>query len=127
MRLRLLLDSHVAPSVAKGLSRRCPGLKTLPLRDWQLGRFLNATDADLLVHGAKERLTLVTYDLKTISPLLRQWAEEGRHHAGVVFVDDATIPQTDIGGLVTALARLAEAHGSDDWTDRSVFLQRPKV
>ncbi len=126
MNLRLLLDAHVAPAVAKGLARRCAGLQVLPLRDWRGGMFLDVADADLLEAAAQEGLTLVTYDLKTIPPLLRRWAEEGRHHAGVVLVDDATIPQRAVGRLVTALAQLAEAHGREDWTDRTLFLQRPK-
>ena len=33
-------------------------------------------------------LTLVTYDRRTIPPLLKTWAEEERTHGGVVFVDE---------------------------------------
>jgi hypothetical protein len=49
--------------------------------------------------AAEQDLTLVTYDRRTIPPWLKAWAEEGRRHGGVVFVDEKTIPPADIGGL----------------------------
>ena len=58
-----------------------------------------------LNEAAKQKLTLVTYDRRTIPPLLKAWAEEGLRHAGVIFVDDKTISPADIGGLVSALAK----------------------
>ena len=38
--------------------------------------------------SCNQKLTLVTYDRRTIPPLLKDWAEEGRPHAGVIFVDE---------------------------------------
>ena len=58
----------------------------------------------LLKAAAVERLTLVTYDRRTITPLLKVWGEAGLEHGGVVFVDNHTIASSDIGGLVKALA-----------------------
>ena len=49
---------------------------------------------------------------RTIPPLLKAWAEEGRPHGGVIFVDEKTISPADIGGLVWALARLAKEAGN---------------
>ncbi|MGB2653232.1 MAG: hypothetical protein WAN62_05605, partial [Candidatus Acidiferrum sp.] len=69
-------------------------------------------------------LTLVTYDRRTIPPLLKTWAEEGRKHGGVIFVDEKTISPADTGGLVRALGELARATARWDWSDRVCFLRR---
>ena len=122
--MRFLLESHIPHAVARELTRRCPTLVVVHLRDWKQGRFLHAPDEDLLAEAVRERLTLATYDLKTIPLLLRRLAEEGGHHGGVVLTDDATIASSNVGGLVAALAALWRAHGSEDWMDRCLFLQR---
>jgi hypothetical protein len=69
-------------------------------------------------------LTLVTYDHRTIPPLLKAWTEQGRAHGGVIFVDEKTISPADIGGLVRALADLVSQSKNWDWTDRICFLSR---
>ena len=74
--------------------------------------------------AAEQGLTLVTYDRRTIPPLLKIWAEEGRRHGGVVFVDEKTISPADIGGLVRALLQLFKETGKWDWIDRVYFLGR---
>jgi predicted nuclease of predicted toxin-antitoxin system len=122
--VKLLLESHVSVAVVRVLLRRCPGLKTIHHRDWKGGALLNAPDPDLLAEAGREELTLVTHDLKTIPSLLRQMAEVGEHHAGVVLIDDATISQSDVGAIAAALADLWRAHGKEDWQDRCVFLRR---
>jgi hypothetical protein len=69
-------------------------------------------------------LTLVTYDRRTIPPLLKAWAEETHSHAGVIFVDEKTIFPADIGGLVKSLGVPVKQTRTWDWTDRIVFLRR---
>src|SRR5579862_6951274 len=70
-------------------------------------------------------LTLVTYDQRTIPPLLKIWTEEEeRTHGGVVFVDEKTISPADIGGLIWALSRLARKTRKSDWTNRIYCLRR---
>lgn len=124
--MKLLFDSHISPTVAHGLTRRSSKLVAIHLRDWQQRRFLNAPDPDLLTEAAAEGWTLVTYDLRTIVPLLRAWAEAGQQHAGVVLVDDRTIPAHEVGALVAALGQLWRDQGHEDWTDRVQFLRRSK-
>ncbi len=77
----------------------------------------------MLRAAAAEGLVLVTFDLRTIPVLLRDWAETGQHHAGVVLVGDQTLRPGDVGPLVRALAGLL-TDVSADWTDRVVFLRR---
>lgn len=121
--LRLLLDEHISPDVAKGLRRKDRTITVHAMTEWEEGSFLGQQDAACLKEAASQRWTLVTYDRRTIPPLLKAWAEEGRHHAGVIFVDDRTIAPSNIGGLVSALAILAKDTQPWDWTDRICFLR----
>jgi hypothetical protein len=122
--LKLLLDEHISPAVAKGLRRRDRALTVFALTEWQDGSFLGQDDGACLGEAAARKFTLVTYDRRTISPLLKIWAEDGRVHGGVIFVDDKTIAPSDIGGLVLALMRLAKDARHWNWSDRICFLKR---
>lgn len=122
--LKLLLDEHIAPRVASGLRRRHPELVVYGLAEWENGTFLGRDNAACLREAASQRLMLVTYDRRTIPPLLKAWAEEGVAHAGVIFVDDKTILPADIGGLVKRLSQIYLEQGRDDWTNRVCFLRR---
>ncbi|MFP5232316.1 MAG: hypothetical protein ACLGQX_06750 [Acidobacteriota bacterium] len=122
--LRLLLDEHLSPDVADGPRRRERNLIVHALNAWENGNFLGLDDAAILREAAAQALTLVTYDRRTIPPLLKEWAESGQSHGGVIFVDEKTIPPSDVGGLVKALAVLAKDGSEWDWTDRICFLQR---
>ena len=122
--LKLLLDEHISPGVAEGLRLRNPSLTAHSMAQWEDGSSLGQDDAACLLQAAAQRLTLVTYDRRTIPPLLKTWAEEGRSHGGVIFVDEKTISPSDIGGLVHALSVLYLESRNWDWTDKVVFLRR---
>jgi hypothetical protein len=122
--LKLLLDEHISPAVAGGLRRRNRLIVVHAMADWEDRNFLAQEDSVCMKEAAVQRLTLVTYDRRTIPPLLKAWAETNRRHAGVIFVDEKTISPADIGGLVRALAALADETGNWDWTDRVYFLRR---
>ena len=122
--LKLLLDEHISPAVAKGLRVRKRSIVVYGMAEWKHGEFLGQDDSTILRQASQERLTLVTYDRRTVPPLLKTWAESGRSHGGVIFVDDRSISPADIGGLVRALLRLYKAAGRTDWTDRVGYLRR---
>jgi hypothetical protein len=122
--LRLLLDEHISPDVAKSLRRRDRTSTVHAMTDWEDGNFLGQEDAVCLKEATMQRLTFVTYDRRTIPPLLKAWAEQGRPHAGVIFVDDKTIAPSNIGGLVLALAGLQKEARNWDWTGRVCFLTK---
>ena len=122
--LKLLLDEHISARVANGVHRRNRSLVVHLMVQWESGNFLGKEDSVCLSEAAKQGLTLVTYDRRTIPPVLKLWAEEERSHGGVIFVDEKTISPADIGGLVRALIALAGEAGDMDWTDQVYFLRR---
>ncbi len=122
--LKLLLDEHISPQTAHGLRRRFPRLPVFPLAEFGRGHLLGCDDVTCLREAAVHGLTLVTYDRRTIPPLLKIWAEEGASHSGVIFVDEKTIAPSDIGGLVNALSELVRATQRQDWADRVSFLTK---
>jgi hypothetical protein len=122
--LTLLLDEHISPAVAGGLIRHHLSLTVYSMAGWEGARFLGQDDSACLENAAEQRLTLVTYDRRTIPPLLKTWAEEGRDHGSVIFIDEKTISPADIGGQVRALSNLVRAGTKWNWTNRVCFLQR---
>jgi hypothetical protein len=96
--VKSLLDEHISPEVANRVQRWNRSLVIHSMVQWEDGNFLGKEDFVCLLEAAKQRLTLVTSDRRTIPPLLKLWAEEGRSHGGVVFVDEKTISLADIGG-----------------------------
>ena len=123
--LRLLSDEQISPAVARQAPSRCRGIQITAMNAWEGGHFLGASDELVLKEAHKQQLTLVTFDLRTIPPLLRLWAEQGIDHGGVLLVDDRTFAQNDVGGLVAALCAVWKAQRDLDWTNRVVYLRPP--
>jgi hypothetical protein len=123
--LGLLLDEHISPVVADQLRARSPSVPIHSIHQWRSGALCGMPDDRVLAAAAEEGLTLVTYDVTTIPPLLTEWAMEGRSHAGVILVDQRTIRPDDFGRLIRALALLWEGEHGLDWTNRSTFLDGP--
>jgi|SRR5579863_3243575 len=122
--LKILLDEHISRTVAEGLRRRHRQLVVHCMAEWEDGEFLGQPDSACLRQAAAQGLTLVTYDRRTIPPLLKAWAEEEQKHGGVIFVDEKTISPSDVGGLIDALSDLSRKTAKWDWTDRICFLRR---
>ena len=122
--LRLLLDEHISPRVATGIRLRDKKITVRGIVEWENGSFLGQEDSACLREAAVQKLTLVTYDRRTIPPLLKTWAEEGLHYAGVIFIDEKTISPADIAGLIQSLGILVKEAREWDWTDRICFLRR---
>jgi len=121
--LQFLLDEHISLAVAGGLRRRYGGLPVVCMAEWEKGEFLGQPDSVCLQQAALKGLTLVTYDRRTIPLLLKTWADEGRSHGGVIFVDEKTIPPCDVGSLVRALGNLWHKTAKWNWADRVCFLR----
>jgi len=121
--LRLLTDAHISLSVAEQVRAKLPDCHIYSLRYWRNGALLNAEDHSILRDAHAEGLTFVTYDQRTIVPLITQWMAEGRDHSGVIFIDDRTIAQEDVGGQVLALLELWEAKREESWTNAVTYVR----
>ena len=115
--MSFVLDEHVDPAVVAGLARL--DVEAIALGDLEEGKLLGASDAEVLLAARRHRAVLVTYDLKTIPPLLREWGASGTDHAGVVLVDRRSIEPQNVGLLIRSLADLHEC------TPRSLRLDEP--
>lgn len=95
--LRLLLDEHISPTIAEQLRVKRPKMEVTSLQEWWNGEYLGSSDEVILTSAIKESLTLVTYDQRTIVPLLKSWSEEGKPHGGVIFIDWRTLTPDNFG------------------------------
>lgn len=121
--LHFLTDEHISPTISRELLKRIPGVKITALSQWRGGDLMGADDQRLLQEAEKDGLTLVTYDQRTIRPLLKDWVEQNVSHSGVIFVDEKTIRPNDFGSLVKALGALWKSETRSSWKNRVVFLR----
>ena len=122
--LRYLLDEHISPAVAEGVAGKRPGIRIASLHRWKNGKLVGGTDREVLVEASSRHLTLVTYDCRTIPPLLSELAQDGISHAGVLFVDELTIASNNFGALIAALADFWTTHKSLNWRNRISYLTK---
>jgi len=120
--LAYLLDENISPVVAEQVASKNPQITVRSVYRWRGGEFVEQTDARVLRAAVQEQLTLVTYDLKTIPPLLQEFAVDNEMHAGVLFVDDASIRGNDFGSLVKALLAHWQRYAGEEWSNRVAFL-----
>ena len=85
-----------------------------------------ASDEQLLSFAARERRVLVTYNIRDFQLLISEWHRAGRHHSGIIFVNEKTASQKTVGPLVRTLKKLLDtAPRSPGWLDdRGLFLTR---
>lgn len=121
--LSFLLDEQISPEVAQQIKRKRAEIPIYSIHMWQEGRCLGIADEVILMAATEAGLTLVSYDLKTIPPILYKWGEAGTEHGGIIFVDDKSIPPSNFGGLVRSLILLWDTEQEMDWKNRIFYLQ----
>ena len=78
-------------------------------------------DPEVLVQAAAEGRILITRNGRDVAPLMRDWAEAGRSHAGCVLV--WTLQHDDFGPILEGLRRLfSERPEPAAWRDVVVAL-----
>ena len=124
--LSLLLDENISSEVARQVILKRPDISILSVQTWEKGRLRGVKDEGVLKVAQQAGLTLVSYDVNTIPPLLDRFANEGFVHSGIVFVNSATIRSNDYGNLVRGLIQLYDEEKEALWQDRLFFLPLPK-
>jgi len=110
--VRLLLDEHFSPEIARQLRSR--GHDALAARERTDVHGL--ADDDLLALATAERRTVVTENVADFVQLHRASVATHRAHFGIVFTSPRQFPRTRraIGRMVRALDVLLSAHPSND-------------
>lgn len=121
--LSFLLDEQISPEIAKQITKKRVDIEIFTLYTWQKGYYLGVSDEVILKAAAKEELTLITYDQKTIPPILFEWGQANINHAGVVFIDYRSITPNNFGALVRAIIWLWDTQNQGNWQNRIVYLQ----
>ncbi len=116
--MRLLLDAHVsAAAIGGALRERGHDVLALAERPDLEG----LADPDVLALAADDERVLMTFDVKDFAPLLRDWAEAGRAHAGCILV--AGIDHAAFGHLLRGLdALFPQRPDQRSWLDLCVVL-----
>lgn len=123
--LSFLLDQQISPEIAFQVQSKRPEIPIVSIYSWRGGAFVGIADEQILRVAAEDGFTLITYDRKTIAPLLKEWGVAGLSHGGVVYIDNLTIASNDFGRLVRALIYYWDQEHASDWTNRIGFLPAP--
>ena len=121
--LSFLLDEQISPEVAKQIHRKHSEIPITSIHSWQNGNYLGVSDEAILQAAKLEQLTLITYDQKTIPPILVEWGQANIDHTGIIFVDYRSISPSNFGRLVKAIVWLWKTQKNSSWQNRIVYLQ----
>ena len=109
--VKLALDHHYSVQIAIQLrKRRCDVVAAIE-RGWE-----QEDDEPLLSLCTDEGRALLTNNVADFTVIARRWALQGRHHAGIIFTSDASLPRgrNTIGLYVTALQAILRASPGDE-------------
>ncbi|MBI2169605.1 MAG: DUF5615 family PIN-like protein [Actinobacteria bacterium] len=116
--MRLLLDANLSPKRVGGpLSKRGHDVLSLA-SDAVLGAL---DDPQVLEVAAEQARILVTRNARDFAPLLREWAEAGREHAGCILI--WTLAHHDFGAIIRGVvALLDDRPDPKQWQDLAIAL-----
>jgi Domain of unknown function (DUF5615) len=116
--LRLLLDAQLSPRrIGSALARRGHDVVSLAA-DPTLG---SLDDPEVLELAARERRILVARNARDFAPLLREWAETDRHHAGCILI--WTLDHHEFAKITTAIDSLLRSRPDDErWIDLALAI-----
>lgn len=111
--MRLLLDANLSPGgvavALRGLGHDVRALAEEPALE-------ALDDPAVLALAAAEGRILVTRNSRDFAPILREWAESGRSHAGCILI--WTLDHSRFAEIVAAVQRLLMARPrQEDWRD----------
>ena len=116
--MRLLLDANLSPKrIGSALQKRGHDVLNLA-SDAALGAL---DDPQVLELAAEQARILVTRNSRDFAPLLREWAEAGRHHAGCILI--WTLGHHEFGAIIKGVGQLLhDRPDADQWRDLTIAL-----
>lgn len=116
--MRLLLDANLSPR-GIGEPLRQAGHDVLALAAEPALEGLD--DPEVLALAASESRILVTRNSRDFAPILREWAEAGRAHAGCILI--WSLDHSQFSAIVMGLTHLlAQRPDQDDWREITAAL-----
>lgn len=121
--MRLLLDHDVSgPQVGARLVTRGHDVRALD----QEPQYAGLSDDEVLRLAAADGRVVVTHDVNTFPPLLRDFAERGELHAGAIVL--VAIRSRDFDLIARAVeAQLARYPRQEQWPNLAVFAARSET
>lgn len=118
--MKLLLDAHVSgKTVGRALAKGGHDVRALDSETELEG----LADPEVLELAAGEGRVLVTANIRDFEPLLREWAGEGRAHAGVILIPPS-VRNEEFGVLISGIEKTISDAGQDNWADRVAWLRK---
>ena len=78
-------------------------------------------DPQVLELAAEQDRILVTRNSRDFAPLLREWSEAGRHHAGCILI--WTLGHHEFGAIINGVTRLLRDRPEpEQWQDLAIAL-----
>lgn len=116
--MRLLLDANLSPKrIGSPLEKRGHDVLSLA-SDAALGAL---DDPEVLELAAEQDRILVTRNSRDFAPLLREWAEADRHHAGCILI--WTLGHQEFGAIIKGVAALLrDRPDPQQWRDLAIAL-----
>lgn len=118
--MRLLLDAHVSGRRV-GEALRAQGHDVRALDEER--QLEGLPDDEVLALAAAEKRILLTHNIADFPPILREWAEASRSHAGVILVYG--IGHNEFNLVERGVQRLLDLRPSQEaWLDYPAILNR---
>jgi predicted nuclease of predicted toxin-antitoxin system len=110
--VKLLLDEHYSPEIARQLRARGHDVVAVAERAGLVG----LSDEDLLRRMAQEQRAIMTNNVKDFMPLATRAAVAADDHYGLLFTSDRSMPRRSdtIGRFVDALDGFLRRHGDKE-------------
>lgn len=78
-------------------------------------------DPQVLELATEQSRVLVTRNARDFAPLLREWAEAGRHHSGCILI--WTLAHNQFGPIIRGVVRLLdERPAPKEWPDLTIAI-----
>lgn len=116
--MRLLLDANLSPrGIGEPLRAAGHDVRALAAEPALEG----LADPDVMTLAAGEERVLVTRNSRDFAPILREWAEAGRPHAGCILI--WSLDHSRFGEIVAGVERLlAERPTAEDWREMALAI-----
>jgi predicted nuclease of predicted toxin-antitoxin system len=111
--MKILLDAHISGrTVGKVLAEGGHDVRALDSEP----ELEALSDPEVLELAAEEGRILVTANIRDFEPLLREWAGEGRPHAGVNLVP-SSVRNEAFGVLISSVEETHAGFAQEEWVD----------